>query len=128
MSYNEASNAIKQIQDEVNSFHNNLISFVGYLNAFANKVSQIDYEKILHEQLINNINDTFRNLNSDLKSIVELCSTTYDTLIEDANMKIYNIVDAYNNSIKDDEENKTRLSYISLSSDSFSIKGITNFN
>lgn len=128
MTYSEASSAIKGIESEVKSFHCNLISFVSKLDSFANSVSQIDYETILHEQLITNINDTFGNINTDLKTIVSLCSSTYNTLVSDANRKIIEIVDRYNNSIKEDDEHKTYLSYITLEMDSFNVSSINNFN
>ena len=127
MTYSEAKAAINNIVKDVDNFRSSLKSLISSLNGMANGLSKINYEAILHEQLLTNIKDNFTNVDSDLKSIVSACSDTFNNLVQDANRKIVEIVDSYNNVVRNStNNNKIYLSYKVINQETFTSPRITN--
>lgn len=124
--YAETVNRIDEIIDNYESFKSELNNLIVNLESLSSETNNINYRSIEHQSTINLLGTGIKTINDDIDKIANLCTSTLQIAKAKADSLIKDIVDQYNNSILDNEE-EPKLSYRTVSSASIG-SGIIGIN
>ena len=113
--YAETVNRIDKIIDNYESFKSELNNLIVNLESLSSETNNINYRSIEHQSTINLLGTGIKTINEDIDKIANLCTSTLQIAKAKADSLIKDIVDQYNNSILDNEE-EPKLSYRTVSS------------
>ena len=113
--YAETVNRIDKIIDNYESFKSELNNLIVNLESLSSETNNINYRSIKHQSTINLLGTYIKTINNDIDKIANLCTSTLQIAKAKADSLIKDIVDQYNNSILDNEE-EPKLSYRTVSS------------
>ncbi len=110
MTRSEAVSQIEKIKSNFEAFVSSVNNLVTQANQLSSSINAINYSSIEHETTISLINANLNKINGDITNVVTACTNAVNNVEKDANEKIKEIVDDYNNSIADDPD-ATKLNY-----------------
>jgi len=113
--YAETVNRIDKIIDNYESFKSELNNLIVNLESLSSETNNINYRSIEHQSTINLLGTGIKTINEDIDRIANQCTSTLQIAKAKADSLIKDIVDQYNNSILDNEE-EPKLSYRTVSS------------
>ena len=114
MTRGEAKAQIERIQNNYETFINQINDLIAQANNFSKELNEIDYTTIENETAIKLINGRISAINSDITAVLTTCTNVGNTAKARANEKLDEIVNAFNRSITE-ESMETPLPHCSVS-------------
>ncbi len=112
MSKSDSIAQIEKITSNFETFKGQNNKLMDQLNELVSNLSSINYSSIEHETTISLIESSLSNkIGPNIDSVAEKCSETVSTAANDANKKMEDIANAYNNSITEEFEDQTKITF-----------------